>query len=285
MKYSKGTENLPSNPVPEKVNYGYQRVWRPISRLPGMQAMANACMRTAKKLLINLQSLAPGERVTYSMMGMTTNKNCDFMRDERFIEGFSAGMGQQYIEDFGGWNIHINQWAAFHALQLKGDFVECGVNRGILAMSNMVFINFQTLKDRKYYLFDTFCGLDEKLSTAEEYAIAKDVYPDCHEFVVESFKKYPNAVIVKGTVPASLTQVDIERVAYLSIDMNCAIPEVAALEYFWPKLEPSAIVLLDDYGWPGHENQKEAADNFALSVGTKVLSLPTGQGLILKPGK
>jgi hypothetical protein len=66
--------------------------------------------------------------------------------------------------------------------------------------------------------------------------------------------------------------------------MNCVQPEVSALEYFWPRLEASAIVVLDDYGWPGHENQKDAADNFASSVGTKVLSLPTGQGILIKPG-
>jgi hypothetical protein len=186
MQDNKHKEDLPSNPVPEKVNYGYLRLWRPISRLPGMQATANAFMKTAKKLLINLHSLSPGERITYSMMGLITNKNCDFMRDRRFVEGFSAGMKQQYVPEFGGWNIHVNQWAAFHALQLKGDFVECGVNRGILAMSNMVYLDFQTLKDRKYYLFDTFCGLDEKLSTNDEYTATKDIYPNCYDFVVRN---------------------------------------------------------------------------------------------------
>lgn len=44
-----------------------------------------------------------------------------------------------------------------------------------------------------------------------------------------------------------------------------------------------AIVVLDDYGWSGHEEQKHAFDSFARSRGVEVLSLPTGQGLILKP--
>ena len=72
-------------------------------------------------------------------------------------------------------------------------------------------------------------------------------------------------------------------VASLSIDMNCAGPEEEALRHFWPKLESGGIVVLDDYGFSGHESQKHTADRFAASVGVKILSVPTGQGLLLKP--
>jgi hypothetical protein len=65
--------------------------------------------------------------------------------------------------------------------------------------------------------------------------------------------------------------------------MNCVQPEIAAMEYFWPKLVAGGVVIIDDYGFSGHEAQKTAADTFAESVGVKILSLPTGQGLMLKP--
>ncbi len=71
--------------------------------------------------------------------------------------------------------------------------------------------------------------------------------------------------------------------AYLHIDMNCVVPEVEALKYFWPKLELAAVVIFDDYAQPGHQSQKSAIDEFAASVGVEVLSLPTGQGMLLKP--
>ena len=77
----------------------------------------------------------------------------------------------------------------FHAKQLEGDFVECGVNRCIQAMSGMTYINFKSLKNRKYYLFDTFCGLDKELSSEVEYLRYINAYPDCYEFVVDSFKE------------------------------------------------------------------------------------------------
>ena len=73
------------------------------------------------------------------------------------------------------------------------------------------------------------------------------------------------------------------KISFLHIDMNSAAPEIAAGEYFWDKLAPSAPILLDDYAYPGFHDQKLAWDAFAEGKGVKVLSIPTGQGLILKP--
>lgn len=223
--------------------------------------------------------------IKYNMYGLITDKNCDFMKDPQFIKGYCAAMRQ--LQDTtklpSAWNIHVIQWAAFHAKQLDGDFVECGVNRGTNAMSIITYTAFKSLENRKFYLFDTFCGLDPEFCSEQEYIAYKDSYPNCYDFVVHSFKEYPNVMIVKGTVPKTLSQVDIKKVAYLSLDMNCVLPEVEALKFFWPKLEAGAIVVLDDYGWQGHENQKRAMDDFASFMGVKVLSLPNGQGIIIKP--
>ncbi len=98
----------------------------------------------------------------------------------------------------------------------------------------------------------------------------------------EKFSAFPNVKLIPGRVPESLSQVPSKRIAYLSIDMNAAAPEKAALEYFWDRLVPGAIVVLDDYNWRLHVNQKRAIDQFAQSRQTEVLSLPTGQGLLVK---
>jgi len=89
--------------------------------------------------------------------------------------------------------------------------------------------------------------------------------------------------IVPGPVPDTLAKVTAERVAYLSIDMNMALPEIAAATHFWPRISPGGIVLLDDYNWMGHIHQKRAFDAFAAERGLRVMGLPTGQGIIVKP--
>jgi hypothetical protein len=42
-------------------------------------------------------------------------------------------------------------------------------------------------------------------------------------------------------------------------------------------------VIVGDYRFSGHETQEKAADQFAESVEAMILSLPTGQELLLKP--
>jgi hypothetical protein len=83
-------------------------------------------------------------------------------------------------------------------------------------------------------------------------------------------------------VPDVLPAAGIEKVAFLHIDMNCAYPERAALEYFWDLLSPNAMVLLDDYAYFGHDSQRKTIDEAVASLRTEILALPTGQGLIIK---
>ena len=59
--------------------------------------------------------------------------------------------------------------------------------------------------------------------------------------------------------------------------MNCVIPEIAAIENFYPKLSIGSVILLDDYGWSAHYLQKRAMDKWADKMGVNILSLPTGQ--------
>jgi len=77
--------------------------------------------------------------------------------------------------------------------------------------------------------------------------------------------------------------VDTNAVSYLHIDMNSVMPEVAAIPHFWDRLVPVAVVLLDDYACRGYKPQKRGMDEIAARIGVRILSLPTGQGLLLKP--
>lgn len=178
-----------------------------------------------------------------------------------------------------------------------GDFIECGVNKGFMSRIVMEYLALDKHPEISFYLLDTFEGFDERYLTARE---AKSLqafrrrqephrpwqmgrYEPCYDTVLRAFSSYPNAVVIKGPVPQTLDKVKTTKVSYLAIDMNCVIPEIAAIEYFWEKIVPGGIVILDDYAWPGHEDQKNAFDKFADEAGANILCLPTGQGLIIKP--
>ncbi len=152
----------------------------------------------------------------------------------------------------------------------------------------MKYLNFEARSKRRFYLLDTFAAipedqfLDEEIrrGSRESYA---DYAVDCYEQAVENFRDFPNAIIIRGAVPDTLEQVEAERVCFLHIDMNIVVPEILAARFFWDKLVPGAFMLLDDYGWLGHALQKDAFDEFASERGVEILTLPTGQGLIMKP--
>lgn len=184
------------------------------------------------------------------------------------------------------WRVRVAAWAAEVGQRLGGAFVECGVAKGFMSRVILDYLKITA----PFYLLDTYNGFDERFLSEEQAAAlrkwrqqhGRDFYEDSYSQVLETFSDAPNVKIVRGAVPETLDQVTEDRIAYLSIDMNCTLPEIAAGDYFWPKMAKGAYIVLDDYGWPGHEEQRHAWDAWAVRTGAPLLSLPTGQGLIVK---
>lgn len=181
------------------------------------------------------------------------------------------------------WRAHVACWAGTKAKNLDGDFVECGVHTGLLAHTLCHYLGFETLQ-KTFWLFDTFDGIPvDQLTDAEKshgMAFNKNVYFDCYEHVKQCFAHLKNVKLIRGTVPDSFAKTDISHVAYLSLDMNNAFAEVAALEYFWDRMVPGGFIVLDDYGFLAHKTQKTAIDAFLRSKNALAVTLPTGQGII-----
>lgn len=135
-------------------------------------------------------------------------------------------------------------------------------------------------------MFDTFCGIPQEQMLPEEIAgrIQENqwFYQECYELAKRNFAPFPQAHLIRGRVPDTLNNVHIDKVCYLSIDMNIVVPEIAAIKFFYDKLVKGAPVILDDYGFTHYYKQKEAWDAFAATKGIKILCLPTGQGLFIK---
>jgi hypothetical protein len=228
----------------------------------------------------------------YDEDGLFTVHNDHFRRDPAFKAAYQRGVeANNNLEPHLEWRLHVALWAASSALGAAGDFVECGVNTGFMSSAIMARLNWGHVA-RRFYLIDTFAGpvmsqfssdevRDGRRKLAEDYMAAGAYETDILR-VRANFAEWPNAVVVPGSVPEILPSVETTSVAFLHLDMNCAYPERAALEYFWDRLSPGAFVLLDDYAYYGFENQTDAIDAVARSLGFSVLSLPTGQGLIVK---
>jgi len=228
----------------------------------------------------------------YEQDGLVTVHNDHFRHVPSFQAAYRRGLQAGHgVDPRFEWRVHVALWAARASLKTRGDFVECGVNAGFISSAIMQALSWNQL-DRKYFLIDAWNGPQTnqyneaeielgKLRLAEDAMVAGSFVTDLDR-VRSNFSEWPNAVVLPGVVPDILSSVPVVEVAFLHIDMNCAYPEQAALHYFWERLSPGAMVLLDDYAYFGYEQQRIAMDEAANAIGTEILSLPTGQGLIIK---
>ena len=224
--------------------------------------------------------------LTYDTDGLVTSNNADFITEERFKKAYAAASATKPWPGFTlQWRVYMVCWFADRVKGLEGDFVECGVNTGAYARAVIEYINFNST-GKMFYLLDTFEGFPNEQITEREKQLGLefyggDHYKNVYEQVLDTFKDF-NVKIIKGMVPQTLPLCKSEKIAFLSIDMNAVVPEIAAAEFFWDKLVKGGVMILDDYGFPMHIQQKNAFDQFAKTKSAEILSLPTGQGIIIK---
>jgi len=195
----------------------------------------------------------------YEFDGLHTVHNHDFMEDDRFKRAYQRGVQAAGKDYQWYWRVHIGLWAAATAIKLPGDFVECGVNRGFLSSAIMQQHDWDKTK-RMFYLLDTFQGIDAKYLSELE--------------IKGGVLERNQSEINSGFYTQNLKEVED--------NFACTEPEVAALDYLWPKLVCGAVVLLDDYAYFGYQPQKSGMDEWAKLHDIAIASLPTGQGLIVK---
>jgi len=228
---------------------------------------------------------------SYNADGLATVHDASFLADARFRDAYRRGAysghricppEQLHIE----WRVYVCCWAALHAARLPGDFAECGVSTGVVSLAVCHYVAFEKLQ-KTFWLFDTFGGIPEEQVSDAERALAQSKnlrhYFDSYDLVKDSFSAYPNVRLVRGKLPEVLDEVAPDALAYLHIDMNIAYPEVEASRRLWDRMTRGGVVVYDDYASPAHAEQKRALDAFAAERGVEILSLPTGQGLLLRP--
>jgi len=169
------------------------------------------------------------------------------------------------------WRIHICTWAASHCINLEGDFVECGVWYGWLSRAMCKYVDFNRT-DKTFHLFDSWGASDSHPNYQD----------DIYDAVKDRFSEYPNVIFHRGLVPDVLSKnVDIEKISYLSLDMNGGIAERQALNVLYNKVVKGGIIYVDDYGWDFPVLRHELRE-FLRDKPDRLLHFPCGSSLIVK---
>jgi predicted O-methyltransferase YrrM len=205
----------------------------------------------------------------------TFGKNLSFLSDDRFMRAVERHAGTE-VERSIIWRTAVLCWAARNGLRREGDFVECGCYMGTSARVVADVLDFAEL-DRTYWLYDLF-----EYPEGSKHTHMPGMGAGLFEATKQRFGDLENVRVIRGAVPAVLEGQSADRIAFLHIDMNNAAAEIGALDALFDRVSPGGIVVLDDYGYQGYVEQRDAERAWFAARGYDVIELPTSQGLVVK---
>jgi hypothetical protein len=224
--------------------------------------------------------------------GLVTSHSVNFLEDAKFNDVIAEVRKVVDHTVYHEYRIYIAIKIAEAAARVEGScFVECGVGEGTVSSCILRYVS----PVQQMFLIDTYSGIDPTLVNPSVTSRMGGDGEKLRERSLLSYKRssledntarfaaFPNVTLIKGSIPSVLEGLSFQNVSYLHIDMNNPTPEVAALEYFWPRLSIPGYALFDDYGFKDMVDQKNAIDACCRRLGIpQPISLPTGQGLLLK---
>jgi len=179
-------------------------------------------------------------------------------------------------------------------LSLDGCIAECGTFKGLGS-----FMFCHTLREHElgfdgkgFHIFDSFEGLSQPTpedfiedasvgSTGQAY-MGAGAFQGVLDQVRNALKEFPAIEYHKGWIPESFKGLPERQYRFVHIDVDLYQPTRDSLEYFYPRLCEGGVIVCDDYAhlqWPG---ARRALDEYCDPKGIPVLSLTTGQGVIIK---
>lgn len=199
-----------------------------------------------------------------------------FLEDELFLAYYKRYM------DPGNWHSLDRKYAMRELMKTVagtvGDFVECGVYAGATAE----LMCLQASKEgRKVHLYDSFRGLSEPGPLDGTYWEAGRLRYE-RKAVEANLASFQNTVFHEGWIPDTFDASAPLQVAVLHIDVDLHQPTYDALEFFYPRLVPGALVIMDDYGFRSCPGARKAADDFMADKPERIALLPTGQAIFYR---
>lgn len=162
------------------------------------------------------------------------------------------------------------------SLAAEGLTAECGVYLGVTSW----FI-CENSDGRQHFGFDSFSGLSKPGSHDGDYWTLGDLSVAA-SIATGRLARFPNATLLDGWIPDRFAEVSDQSFSFVHIDVDLYRPTLDSLEFFYPRLVPGGVIVLDDYGFVTCPGARKAADGYMASRQEMILHLPTGQGVIVR---
>ena len=156
----------------------------------------------------------------------------------------------------------------------EGAFAEVGVFKGASAR-----LICEAKGDKPLHLFDTFEGLPES-SRNDRNVHRVGQYACSLEDVQGYLRGHDNVHYHKGIFPDSAVGVEVRQYAFVHFDVDLYEGTLACLEYFYPRMIPSGIMLSHDYGILA--GVEKAFQEFFADKPEEIIEQPTTQCVVIK---
>jgi len=179
---------------------------------------------------------------------------------------------------------------------LTGETAEAGC---LFGLSSFLMCSYEQLAKPEYLgethqIFDSFMGFRD----ISEHDIGRDSHNgikiankmnrvlELNQCFINrtrtTLADFPKVRYHQGWIPELFEGVERKTYRFVHIDLDLYEPIRAALEFFFPQLVQSGIIVVDDYGfrtWPG---AKDAVDEWCQESGQQVVPLITGNAVVIK---
>jgi O-methyltransferase len=163
--------------------------------------------------------------------------------------------------------------AVLSTAKVEGDLAEVGVFRGTSAK-----VICEAKGDRRLHLFDTFEGLPP--TSRFDAGFQTGQYACSLESVRDYLRDYPNVQFYKGCFPVTGEPVKSRGFSFVHLDVDLFESTVAALQFFYPRMNPGAILISHDY--VEFAGVRRAFDGFFEHKSEPVIELSGNQCLVVK---
>lgn len=175
-------------------------------------------------------------------------------------------------------------------LPLEGAIAECGCYRGL--SSHLMLSRLRRadpgFSGAGYHVFDSFEGLsepgpedrqigDDPPALRVHLAAQRGWFAVPLDVVRQGLAEFPDVSYHPGWIPASLSGQPERRYRFVHLDLDLHDPTLGALEYFFPRLVQGAILVCDDFNWPG---ERKAIEDFCARHGVAFETTPHNQAVL-----
>jgi len=162
---------------------------------------------------------------------------------------------------------------------LPGDVAEVGVYKG---GTGRLLAQVFAPTGKSIFLFDTYEGMPDAIDPGVDDWQPGDFGDTSLAAVRRAVEPWPAVSCVPGLFPDSAAPAKDRRFAMAHIDVDIQQSVQDCLEFFYPRLVPGGVLVVDDYGFRSCVGARLAVDEFFSTRPEHPIYLPTGQCVVFR---